>query len=158
MRPSDRTLLVSLRPRFASLLLSGRKTVELRRTPPDVACGALVLIYESSPERRLVGFGHVGAIDVGEPRGIWTRHGPDTGITRAEFDAYFEGTSRAVAITLRDTARLDRPASLEELRHRWSEFRPPQSFRYLTPAQVQRLTGHRPEPKTPKGWPLATAD
>jgi predicted transcriptional regulator len=140
MGPTERALLVSLRPRFATLLLSGKKKVELRRTPPDVEPGALVLMYESSPSRRLVGRGRVGAIDVGEPDDVWQRHGVETGVTREEFDAYFEGTTRAVAITICDAAPLTRPASLDELRRRWADFRPPQSFRYLSPSQVARLT------------------
>lgn len=145
MRLTDRALLVSLRPRFASLLLSGQKTVELRRRRPDVQCGALVLMYESSPNRRLVGRGRVAAIDLDEPGCIWMRHGANTGITRGEFEAYFEGTSRAVAITIRDALPLARPASLDELRRRWADFRPPQSFRYLSPSQVQRLIAPGPE-------------
>lgn len=149
MRLTDRALLVSVRPRFASLLLSGEKTVELRRTPPDVEFGALVLMYESSPNRRLVGRGRVAAIDVDEPDSIWTRHGPNTGISRGEFDAYFQGTSRAVAISIRGVVPLDRPASLDELRRRWAGFQPPQSFRYLSHTQVQRLTARRLEGRHP---------
>lgn len=149
--PTERALLVSLRPRFASLLLSGEKTVELRRTPPDVQPGALVLMYESSPTRRLVGRGRVQAIDMATPAAIWRRHGAATGVTREEFNAYFDGTTRAVAITIADARALARPASLDELRRRWADFRPPQSFRYLSPSQVARLTvpgPARPRPLT----------
>lgn len=140
MQPPERALLVSLRPRFASLILSGEKSVELRRTIPDVECGALVLMYESSPARRLVGIGRIGAIDIDEPQRIWNVHADATGLTRAEFDVYFAGTNRAVAITLHDAQPLARPLSLEELRRRWADFWPPQSFRYLSLSQVARLT------------------
>src|SRR4051812_28659243 len=136
MQPPERALLVSLRPRFASLVLSGEKSVELRRTIPDVECGALVLIYESSPTRRLAGMGRIGAIDVGDPKRIWNANGAATGLTRAEFDVYFAGTDRAVAITLEAAQPLVQPLSLEELRRRWTGFRPPQSFRYLSLPQV----------------------
>jgi hypothetical protein len=61
-------------------------------------------------------------------------------LTRSEFDAYFAGTNRAVAITISDVRALARPASLDELQRRWVGFRPPQSFRYLSPTQVARLT------------------
>jgi predicted transcriptional regulator len=142
--PTERALLVSLRPRFATLLLSGEKTVELRRVPPDVQPGSLVLMYESSPSRRLVGRGRVRAIDIAEPAEIWRRHGASTGVTHQEFDAYFEGAARAVAITITDARALARPASLDELRRRWADFRPPQSFRYLSPSQVARLTAPGP--------------
>jgi predicted transcriptional regulator len=140
MRRTERALLVSIRPRFVSLLLSGDKTVELRRTPPNVQPGALVLIYESSPNRRLVGRGQVTSIDADEPSVIWDRHGHNTGLSREEFNGYFRGTNRAVAIKIHNVSPLTRPASLEELRARWTGFRPPQSFRYLSPSQVARLT------------------
>jgi predicted transcriptional regulator len=151
----ERALLVSLRPRFATLLLSGEKTVELRRRPPDVHRGSLVLMYESSPTRRLVGRGRVQAIDVGTPAEIWREHGVATGVTREEFDAYYEGTARAVAIIMADTRPFARPASLDELRRRWADFRPPQSFRYLNPAQVARLT--LPEPARTRDARVAAA-
>jgi predicted transcriptional regulator len=137
---TERALLVSLRPRYAALVLSGEKTVELRRRPPQVECGALVLIYESSPSRRLAGRARVESIDVGDPATIWERYGACTGISLEEFDLYFEGTCRAVAITICSAAPLVRPASLDELRRRWAGFSPPQSFRYLSPPQVARLT------------------
>lgn len=147
--PTERALLVSLRPRFASLLLSGEKTVEVRRTSPDVQPNSLVLMYESSPTRRLVGRGRVRAIDVAPPAEIWRRHGAATGVTGEEFDAYFEGTTRAVAITIADARALARPASLDELRQRWADFRPPQSFRYLSPSQVAQLTVPGPARERP---------
>jgi predicted transcriptional regulator len=136
---AEKALLVSLRPRFAALVLSGEKTVELRRISPNVEPGTLVLLYESSPTRTLVGHGRIEKIETGDPDSIWTSHHPATGLTRAEFDDYFTGTDRAVAITLRDARPLASPASLEELRRRWTGFRPPQSFRYLDPSQVARL-------------------
>lgn len=147
--PTERALLVSLRPRFASLLLSGEKTVELRRTPPNMQPGSLVLMYESSPARRLVGRGRVQGVDIATSAEIWRRHGAATGVTRREFDAYFEGTTRAVAITIADARALARPASLDELRRRWEDFRPPQSFRYLSPSQVARLTAPGPARQRP---------
>jgi predicted transcriptional regulator len=141
MPPSDRALLVSIRPCFASLLLSGDKTVELRRTPPSVEQGTLVLMYASSPARELVGVGHVERVDIGPQDEIWREHGHATGLTRDEFDRYFAGAGRAVAITVSNVRHLKKPKSLAELRRRWSGFRPPQSFRYLSPSQVAQLTG-----------------
>ena len=51
-----RDVLMSIRPQYASKILDGRKTVELRRKFPEVgAIGATVLIYSSSPVKAIVG-------------------------------------------------------------------------------------------------------
>jgi predicted transcriptional regulator len=51
-----RDLLVSLHPRHASNILSGEKTVELRRRFPERHMrGALALIYSTSPVQAIVG-------------------------------------------------------------------------------------------------------
>ncbi len=137
--PADRrALLLSVRPRYADLLLDGSKSVELRRVRPSVKPGALVLIYASSPARALVGSGRVHAIEAGGPAEIWCRHGSRTGVTPDEYDVYFEGATAAVAISLTGVQPLSRPTPLAELRAR-TGFRPPQSFRYLAAADTLRL-------------------
>ncbi len=139
MRPDDRALFISVRPHFAELLLRGGKTVELRRSQPAVSAGALVLLYASSPLRALVGTGVVLEISAASRNDIWTRLGPLTGLSRGEYDRYFHGAESAVAISLRDLRRLERPVPLPELREGRSWFRPPQSFRYFEAWQVASL-------------------
>src|SRR4051812_19884541 len=104
---SDRSLLVSVRPRFADLLLAGTKTVELRRQRPAVVPGAVVVIYASSPFKGVVGTASVAAIRVGRLDAIWRDFGSQTGVTRGEYNAYFAGLDEAVAIELRDVRRLE---------------------------------------------------
>ncbi len=138
--PGDAALFVSLRPRFANALLSGHKTVELRRTrPAAAAAGQLVLLYASSPDRQLIGTAIVVAVHVGSPDEIWSEHGDSTGVSRPEFDRYFEGASLAVAIVVSEAKALVRPRPLAELRRRWRGFRPPQSFRYVEAADIAAL-------------------
>jgi predicted transcriptional regulator len=129
---SRNTLFVSLKPRFATMLLDGTKTVELRRVRPDVSVGAPVLLYASSPTRALVGTATVDAIDVGSVLEIWQRHRGDVGVTSSEFEDYFAGAAAAVAISLRNVAAIPGgEIPLSELRRRRRGFRPPQSFRYF---------------------------
>jgi predicted transcriptional regulator len=139
MQPDERALLLSLRPRFAELVLAGAKSVELRRVRPNVPSGAVALIYATSPTCAMVGVAAVMAVDVDNRERIWRQHGEHTGITRREFDEYFEGSLDAVAITLSAVRRLRRPVGLPQLRQGRDWFRPPQSFRYLTPEQTASL-------------------
>lgn len=132
MPNSDPVLFVSLKPRFAEMILNGEKTVEIRRVAPTISPGALVIFYASSPSMQVVGSGRVGALDRASPTALWERHRDGCGLTRSEFRGYLAGVRGAVAITLGDVRRLPRTIPLTELgRLLWAGFRPPQSWRYL---------------------------
>ncbi len=139
MPAENSTLFLSLRPRFAELLLSGHKSVELRRIRPDVAPGASVLLYASSPTMKLVGHAQVAEVKVAPTAQIWKEHGHQTGITRKEYDDYLDGLEEGVAITLVNIRRLKKPRPLKDLRDRIAGFQPPQSYRYLDKAEVAAL-------------------
>ena len=139
MPVDDRILLLSLRPRFAEMLLAGKKTIELRRSAPDVKPGTPALLYASSPVQALVGTAVVNDIVSSTTSEIWRRFAARTGLSREEYDAYFDGAGAAVAIMLGSLAPLPQPVSLADLRTGTAWFRPPQSFRYLSSEQVGSL-------------------
>jgi len=139
MAPTDRALFLSLKPLFAELVLNGDKTVELRRIQPRAEPGTLVVVYASTPVRAVLGTCVVEDIGTEAPDVIWELHGARTGVRRHEFDSYFQGREIAVAITIRHPQRLEAPVPLGVLRQGLDRFSPPQSFRYLTPAQAMKL-------------------
>lgn len=132
-------MFLSIRPRFAELILSGVKSVELRRVRPKVIEGDLILLYASSPVRELIGVCTVSRVEVAPVSELWRRHGRRLGLQRPEFDSYFEGAARAVAISVQDARRVIRPRTLDELRDRLPSFVPPQSFSYISMDDVRRL-------------------
>ncbi len=131
-----RALLVSVKPHYAGLLLTGAKTVELRRVRPKVGAGCLVLLYASSPTMEMVGTARISSVHSDNLDAIWRLHADQTGVDRSTYDAYFDGRDVAVAITLTDVRPLSRGVPLAELRRRISGFRPPQSFRYMPQSQA----------------------
>lgn len=139
MGVEETALFLSIKPRFAALILEGTKTVELRRVSPAVEEGHLVLLYASSPQRELVGTCRVVDVEADSINAIWDRHGDRTGVTQAEYGRYFDGAQRAVAIVLSKPSRLSEPRSLKELRGWLGGFQPPQSFRYLNGETVNEL-------------------
>ncbi len=140
MRGDRPALLVSVRPRFCRLLIDGSKSVELRRVRPTaIEPGDLLLLYESSPTKALVATSRVITIAQGSLDEIWETYGSATGISRLEYDEYFAGTERAVAIKLEAVTPLLRRRPLAELRQSVNGLRPPQSFRYLDAEQVAAL-------------------
>jgi predicted transcriptional regulator len=134
----ERAVLISVRPRYAEVILAQDKTVELRRTRPNVPTGTRVILYSSSPVMAVVGTATLRHLEQSTPADLWDRVGSFSGISRVEFDDYFQGATRGFGLHLAGAARLDSPVTLEELR-RDHDLEPAQSFRYLTTAQVLRL-------------------
>jgi predicted transcriptional regulator len=123
-------VLMSIRPEYAEAILSGKKTFELRRRRPSFGDGSRIVVYSSSPDRRLLGTFEAGAVHQASPDDLWRRVSKKAGITKVAFDAYFEGCGVGYAIEVRSPRRLD-PKPLR--------FRPPQSYLYLKPSR----RGHR---------------
>jgi predicted transcriptional regulator len=63
-------------------------------------------------------------------------------VDAGEFDDYFAGTDRAVAITVRTPRRLEVAVPLRVLRHLLLGFQPPQSFRYMSADEAETLLRH----------------
>ena len=136
---SGKTLLLSLRPQFAEKVFTGSKKVELRRIRPKIEMDDWVLVYVSTPVKALVGAFQVVRVIEDDPSYLWKRVRHKAGITREEFDNYYSGAMRGVGIFLNKTRRLPHPVKLPDLREIWSDFHPPQSYRYLTPTQVESV-------------------
>jgi predicted transcriptional regulator len=116
------SVLMSIRPAYAEAILSGSKTVELRRRKPSFAAGTRVLVYSSSPSRELRGTFEVGQVLGAEPDALWEQIGTRSGVDRKTFDAYFNGVSTAYAIEVENPKRIQ-PTRLR--------IRPPQSYLFL---------------------------
>ncbi len=129
--PTRSHVLVSLRPRFADLVLDGSKTTELRRGPSRIDPGTIALVYASTPVRALVGAARITEVHTYAPSTVWRRWGSTTGLQRSEFHAYVEGCQRVTALVLGTTRRFPVPISLQELRNRSGSFVVPQSYRFL---------------------------
>lgn len=139
LRSVERSLLVSIKPKYSAQILGGSKQIELRRTRPRVSQGELVLIYESSPTMALVGYAIVGAIISATPKSLWPRVREWAGITRIEFESYFDGAMHGFGIKLIDVGSLRKPVHLNELRKQWKGFHPPQTYKYLSKYQTQEI-------------------
>ncbi|MFF0014703.1 ASCH domain-containing protein [Streptomyces sp. NPDC005374] len=142
MTDSERALLLSLHPRFATSILDGRKSVELRRQRVAVPPGTPVVLYATSPVMAFVGTARVARVDTASPSEVWKRHRSETGISRAEYDTYMDGAAQASALLLEAPERLEEPVPLAHLRA-GGAFHPPQSYRYIAEDTLHGLvTGH----------------
>lgn len=132
-----RALLISIQPRFANAILSGTKTIELRRTMPTLEPDALALIYSSAPTKALVGWARVKDIVSATPNTLWNEHKGAAGVTASEFHAYFAGRPHAYGLRLAHVESAYMPVTLEELREH--DLQPPQSWRYVSGELARRL-------------------
>ncbi len=127
-------ILISLHPRHCDNLVSGRKTVELRRRKMAVQPGTRVWIYSTRPRACVEACAIVQDVFSGSHDELWNRFGDKVAVSRREFDHYFSGTVDGHAIVLREVETLKRSIKLNELRRRLAGFHPPQFFKWLAPS------------------------
>jgi len=120
--------LLSIKPLFGEQILSGVKGYELRRRG-RFEPGSIMVLYESTPVRAVVGefkAGRVFRVELGELLEL-LRRGELRGCGEADVP-YVLGARRVVVIEVVDPVRYPRPLSLAELRRLIPGFRPPMSY------------------------------
>lgn len=130
-------LLLSVHPYFVEEVLTGRKTVELRKRAPKCQPGDWIAVYSTTPEKQLVGLVEIESITIGEPKRLWHIIGAKSGVTHLQYNQYFADARLAVGIAIGNPKRLEKPVSLDVLRKEWPGFHPPQSFIYLSENQAK---------------------
>lgn len=135
----DRMVVLSLKPRFAEAILAGNKTVELRRTMPQIVVPTQALLYATSPVRALLGTCVVTDVVSADLDILWRNFGSRADLNYREFKQYFDGVDSGAALTLADPRTFTRRIPLEDLRAKRKGFRPPQSFAYMDATAGNRL-------------------
>ncbi len=124
-------LLFSVKPIYADQIFNGTKTAELRRRVSTYLNNREVLIYVTSPVRQLRGGFRIEYIWSGPPETVWEEVSDKAGVSRQDFDAYYEGLTTAHALKITDVWEFDEPFGLASLRDMLENFVVPQSWRYL---------------------------
>ncbi|WP_052336272.1 ASCH domain-containing protein [Nocardioides alkalitolerans] len=130
---NGRALFISVKPRYADAILQGRKTVELRRTRPNLPDGSLVFLYSSTPTRAVVGWARLIGVREGTPLEIWDEYGHAAAIDAPDYEIYFDGAEQAFALELDCVVIAAQQVPLSVIRS--IGIQPPQSWRYV-PADV----------------------
>ena len=124
--------IISLKPRYADLILTGKKSVELRSRIVRLKPGTTIWIYSTRPVGRIVGFAEVKSVVHDEPTLIWRRFRKKICIDEAEFNSYTEDRERVSAVTLTGVQELTEAPTLDGIRELAGTFHPPQFYAYLT--------------------------
>ena len=119
-------ILISIKPQFADLILSGEKKFEFRKSLAQKDIDSLV-IYASSPIRRVIGEVKVKDTLSCSPNTLWRKTYKNAGISKSFFDKYFYGKEIANAYVLGKPKRFKRFKLLTD----YSIKTAPQSYIYL---------------------------
>ncbi len=121
-------VLLSIKPEHADRILEGKKRFEYRRRvfSQDVSS---VVLYASTPIRKLVGEFQVGEILHDHPENLWKATAGEGGVSSEQFFDYFDGCERGYAIAVEGITKYDTPIDPSDV---FIGFRAPQSFSYVT--------------------------
>jgi predicted transcriptional regulator len=126
-----KTFVLSIRPVYVQRILSGEKTVELRRRFPYPAGNCRLLLYSTSPVQAIVCEAELKEVSHHSLRSLWKQFSDAIGVTRNEFNAYFAGLDTGYALHLSKVRAIARPLHLSDLARDYA-FHPPQSYCYWT--------------------------
>lgn len=136
MNNSD--ILISIHPSHAEKIISGEKRLEFRRSwaarPVE-----MLFIYATSRVQKVVAVAQVKHVFRGSRTSLWnlsrTKGG---GISRRKLFSYLKGKKEAFAIELIKIKPIK--GGIDPLLIFGPDFRPPQSFRYLTDEERAKLS------------------
>lgn len=128
-------VLLAIRPKYATSILAGSKSVEFRRQcfSSDVAH---IVLYATSPVKAIVGITQVDTIITDSIPKLWKQFNGNSGVSHTEFIEYYKDSSLGHAICLIHPIRLRKPLSLKTISNKLNA---PQSFRYLSEKQFSLI-------------------
>lgn len=120
------TMLLSIKPKYAKVILEGKKQYEFRKSKPKDGVKRIIF-YASSPQKEVVGEAKIDTILEGTPKEIWEIAKTAAGITKEFYFSYYAGKDKAIAYKLKDIIIYENPKELSD----YGISKAPQSFVYL---------------------------
>ena len=130
--------IISIRPNFAEAILSGVKSIELRRRIPYIGVSTRLWIYATRPVGAVVGSATVKRIIRGSPEEVWAESKSRAAIDRHAYNTYFDGAQEAVGLVLANVRR-GNAISIEMLRSVRPGFHPPQVIAKISGTEAKLI-------------------
>jgi predicted transcriptional regulator len=121
-------VLLAIKPEFAEKIFDGTKKFEFRKTIFKDKSIRNIIVYASSPVKRVIGEFEIDHIISLDKEKLWRKTSKSAGISKSFFDTYFDRQDMAHAIKIKTTIKYKTPLSLD------ADFNiktPPQSFIYI---------------------------
>ncbi|MBQ3609127.1 MAG: ASCH domain-containing protein [Bacteroidaceae bacterium] len=120
-------VLLSIKPEFVEKIFAGTKKYEFRKALFKRDDVTKVVIYASSPIKRVVGEFTIESILSDDVNTIWEQTKKDSGITKDFYNSYFDKKQRANAIKIGHLTKYEKARFLSD----YNINQAPQSFCYI---------------------------
>lgn len=135
---------ISIKPEYVEAIIEGCKTYELRRRRPSLSHGDKLIIYETSPGKKVMAVAEVDRIMGAEIDSLWEKVKGHCAVGYTDFLNYFSGCDIGYALKLKNIVTYRNPYTLEDLREYMPQYNPPQFFHFLNESHplYSLLTGY----------------
>jgi predicted transcriptional regulator len=133
-----RTIILSVQPKWATLIQSGQKSIEIRKRFPRHLAALKAYIYETSPRCELTAAVQMGSIHELPVEDLWRIYGKASCVEEQCFAAYFRDRNIGVAVEITKHVPLTGSWKLQHLREVFG-FTAPQSWAYASPLLVEAI-------------------
>ena len=121
-------VILSIKPCFCDSIFKGLKLYEYRKKVFKHSDVDKVYVYASKPISKIVGYFTIKRIIEDSPSMIWSQTHEHGGITKKQFQEYFQGHTVAHAIEIDEVVQLDTPINPKQV---IKDFTAPQNYCYL---------------------------
>jgi type I restriction enzyme S subunit len=133
-------VLLSVKPKYAEEIISGRKKYEFRKSIFKRENIEKMYIYSSSPVKKIIAIVDIDGILSDSPKELWEQCHEDAGISEHEFFSYFKNSDTGYAIKISNVKEFPTPI---DPYFADKDFRPPQSFYYLSMSYLQNCLNYQ---------------
>lgn len=128
-------IMLSIKPEYSKKIFSMEKTIELRKRLPKYL-SKYVLVYESSPTKKIVGVFEIKRVIIKSINGL-RQYSKKAKVTRTFISSYYKGKNKGIAFEIRKVFEFEQKIPLEILRS--NNLNPPQDFRYVNKGQITSI-------------------
>lgn len=132
-------IILSVKPKFARMILLGQKTVEIRKRIPTTQYIHKVFLYSTYPQKEIFGWFCVDKILNNNIDKLWTQTKDHCCLEKDDFFRYFLGHERGFAIFFDSFMKFITPFCFTEIKRVEYNFVPPQSYCYISDQIYKRL-------------------
>lgn len=125
---------ISIKPEYVEAIIQGDKVYELRRRRPNLNKGDQLIIYQTSPDKKVTAVAEIESIIEGQLAILWEKVKKSSAVSFDEFTNYFSGCEIGYALKLKNVKKYKNPPTLEDLRSFMPKYTPPQFFHFLKEA------------------------
>ena len=121
-------VILSIHPNFCQAIFNGQKMYEYRKRVFKRTDIDKVYVYASKPVCKVIGYFTIDQVIEGSPCNVWEMTYKNSGISKENFNAYFNNYHTAFAIKIGVVIKLDTPIDPKSV---LDNFHAPQNFMYV---------------------------